>query len=77
VFQTTGDENLGHGAQKPISAWADLLKRSAKPGDAIIDPFAGSGGLLSAGHNAGCNVTLIEQEAEYYGICLQRLQDLI
>jgi len=76
VFETTGDENLGHGAQKPIAAWADLLKRSARPGDRILDPFAGTGGLMVAAHNAGCDSILVERDAGSYGICLKRLEGL-
>ena len=76
IFETLGDENLGHGAQKPISAWTDLLKRSAQSGDRILDPFAGTGGLMVAAHAFGCNATLIEQEPSYYGICLKRLEAL-
>lgn len=76
VFETVGDDNLGHGAQKPVIFWENLLKRSARPGDRILDPFAGTGGILVAANEAKLYCTAIEQNPQYYGICLQRLEAL-
>jgi hypothetical protein len=77
VFDTSLIEgNLGHGAQKPIEGFINLLKRSVRPGDRILDPFAGTGTALVAGHNLGCRVTCIELEAPYYGIAVKRLEQL-
>lgn len=75
-FQATGDDNLGHGAQKPVAAYAELLKRSTRPGDTVLDPFAGTGTLLPAAHAVGCNATLIEQSEEYFGIIASRMEAL-
>lgn len=76
VFETVGDENLGHGAQKPIMFWENLLRRSARPGDRVLDPFAGTGGILVAASNLNLFCTAVEQNAAYYGICLNRLETL-
>ncbi len=76
VFETTGDENLGHGAQKPIVFWDDLLRRSAIPGDRVLDPFAGTGGIIIAANKANLYCTVVEREAQYYGIILNRLEGL-
>lgn len=76
VFDTVGDDNLGHGAQKPVAFWDNLLQRSAVPGDRVLDPFAGTGGILVAAHQRGLYCTAMEREAQYYGICLQRLEGL-
>ena len=65
-----------HGARKPISVYTNLLQRSVKAGDEVLDAFAGSGTLLPAAHSLLCKATLIEQEEEYYGLCLQRLKNL-
>ena len=65
-----------HGARKPISVYTNLLQRSVKAGDEVLDAFAGSGTLLPAAHSLLCKATLIEQEEEYYGLCLQRLKAL-
>ena len=77
VFDTSLTEgSLGHGAQKPIEGFINLLKRSVRPGDRILDPFAGTGTALVAGHSLGCRVTCIELEAPYYGIAVKRLEQL-
>ncbi|QGH72944.1 MAG: adenine specific methyltransferase [Siphoviridae sp. ctdEk19] len=76
VFETSGDDNLGHGAQKPVEMWLNLLRRSVRSGDRVLDPFAGTGGLVVAAHQLDCNATIIEQEAQYFGIVLKRLEEL-
>lgn len=73
--QDNSIENI-HGARKPISVYTNLLQRSVKAGDEVLDAFAGSGTLLPAAHSLLCKATLIEQEEEYYGLCLQRLKNL-
>lgn len=76
VIVTGSDENLTHGAQKPVALYHEILRRSVKPGDAVLDTFGGTGTLLPAAHALKCRATVVEQEANYYGICLQRLAGL-
>lgn len=76
VFEGIGDDNLGHGAQKPVAFWENLLRRSAVPGDRVLDPFAGTGGILVAAHSLNLRCSVVEQEAQYYGICASRLEAL-
>jgi len=76
VVTTFADANTTHGAQKPVALYSDLLKRSARPGDRVLDSFAGSGTIFPAAHAAKCLATGLEQNSTYYGICLQRLQGL-
>lgn len=70
------DANLGHSAQKPVALFADLLARSVRPGDRVLDPFAGSGPLVVAAHNAKCYATVLEKDPAAYGLILQRLKAL-
>lgn len=70
------DEQLSHGAQKPVALYEDLLRRSVRPGDTVLDTFGGTGTLLPAAHGFKCSATIIEQDAGSYGICLKRAQDL-
>lgn len=76
LFACMGDDNLGHGAQKPVAAYAEILKRSARSGDHVLDAFAGTGGLLPAAHKAGCRATLIERDETAFGIILGRMEGL-
>ena len=76
VFPCTGDENMGHGAQKPVALFQNLLQRSVKPGDRVLDSFAGSGPLLEAAANCQCYSVLLEAVPAYYGMCLKRAERL-
>jgi DNA modification methylase len=76
VISSSLEENLGHGAAKPIALYANLLKRSAKPGDVVFDPFAGTGTIFPAAHQFRCKAIGIEVNPEYYGIAVQRLNRL-
>jgi DNA modification methylase len=76
VIDCEADPNMTHGAQKPIALYQNLLMRSAKPGDRVLDTFAGSGTILPACHKMQCIATAIEQEPEYFGMCVNRLKEL-
>ena len=76
VITTMGDPGLLHGAQKPVALFENLLQRSVRAGDKVLDSFAGSGTIIPACHNLKCEATALEQEPQYYGICLKRAQEL-
>lgn len=76
VIQSQADPNLTHGAQKPVAVMQNLLLRSVKPGDEVLDCFGGSGPTIEAGHAYKCKVTYVEKSAEYFGIALQRLKNI-
>lgn len=76
VLTTMADPNMSHGAQKPVALYLELLKRSVKAGDVVLDPFAGSGTIFAAAHQFKVKAVGIELNPEYYGLCLQRLQTL-
>jgi site-specific DNA-methyltransferase (adenine-specific) len=76
IIETRGDDNLNHGAQKPVALFENLLKRSVRPGDSVLDPFAGTGTIFVAAHNALCRATGIELDPVYAGIAAARLQAL-
>lgn len=76
VISTSADENLTHGAQKPVALYQNLLQRSVKPGDRVADFFAGSGTIFEAAHSFKCSATGTEVSPEYYGMSLSRLKRL-
>ena len=76
VIESVGDENLGHGAQKPIQLFANLLRRTVRPGDSVLDPFCGTGTIFPASHLLRAFATGIEQAPEYYGIAAARMEGL-
>jgi DNA modification methylase len=71
-----GEEEQVHGAQKPVELLRDLLTRSARPGDLILDPFAGSGSIFEAATPLNLTVTGIELNPATYHIALDRLRKI-
>ena len=49
-----------HPAEKPVPVLQQLLQGCCSPGDAVLDPFAGSGSLGIAAEQLGRQATLIE-----------------
>lgn len=76
VFAATADTNLGHGAQKPVAAYHNLLLRSCHPGDKILDTFCGTGTIFPAAQKVKCIATGIELEETSHAIALNRLKEL-
>ena len=76
VITSQADEQLQHGAQKPVALYEDLLKRSVKPGDRVLDTFAGTGTIFAAAHKFKCLAVGVEKSDTYYGVCVKRLEDL-
>lgn len=70
------EENLGHGANKPVELYTNLLRRSCRPGDSVLDAFAGTGTIFPAAHELKVKATGIELSAEYYAIAVERLNRL-
>jgi len=76
VITQAPDENLGHPAQKPVALIQELLRRSVRPGMAVLDPFCGSGPVFEAGHALSAIVTGVEQDPTAVGIAANRLEKL-
>jgi len=76
VLTYPSDPNLGHPAQKPVALLSDLLQRSVRPGDTVLDPFCGTGSTLVAAHQHKCRATGIELNEAAYGISLVRVREL-
>lgn len=62
IPQTTGHI---HPAGKPASVYYDLLRRSANPGDRVLDFNAGCCPIFPAANKAGCIATAIELSDKY------------
>lgn len=73
VISTSADENFSHGAQKPVALYQNLLQRSVRPGDRVLDTFAGSGTIFEAANGFKCSATGTELNPEYYGMFLARI----
>lgn len=76
VLEFAADANLGHAAQKSVALYEELLRRSAQPGDAVLDAFCGSGPIFPAAHAVKCRATGIERDAGAYALSVQRVEGL-
>ena len=65
-----------HGAQKPVPLYCNLLARSVKPGDNVLDSFCGSGTIFPASNRMHVYATGIELDASSYGLAYKRLEEV-
>jgi ParB-like chromosome segregation protein Spo0J len=72
VIDVAADQEKLHAAQKPVDLYENLLSRSCLEGEAVLDPFAGSGTLLRASERLHLAATTIEISEDYYAIQPQR-----
>lgn len=70
------DPNLNHQAQKPVSLFKQLLARSCKPGDKVLDFMCGTGPIFPAAHELKVYATGLEIDPAAYGIAVKRLGEL-
>lgn len=68
------DPQMNHSAQKPVALYEDLLRRSVKPGDAVLDCFSGTGTIFPAAHRLKCKATGVEKDPASYALGLKRLE---
>jgi DNA modification methylase/ParB-like chromosome segregation protein Spo0J len=76
VITCSSDPNQGHHAQKPVALYTDLLRRSVRAADSVLDPFAGTGTIFPAAHGLKCKATGIEMDEAACGIAAKRLAAL-
>ncbi len=64
-----------HPTQKPLALISRCLAASTRPGDRVLDPFAGTGSVGVAALQLGRSFIGCESEASYVGVAAQRLAD--
>ena len=65
--------NVRHPTEKDVSILQPLIESFSKPGDLVLDPFAGSGSTLVAAAMAGRCYLGIELERQYCEVARDRL----
>lgn len=68
--------NRHHPTEKPVSALQSLIESFTRPGDIVLDPFAGSGSTCVAAELAGRRWIGIELLEQYHTAGLRRLNSL-
>jgi DNA modification methylase len=62
----------GHSAQKPVECMKRPIENNSQPGDAVYDPFVGSGTTIIAGEITGRRVLAIELSPVYVDVSILR-----
>jgi len=67
-----------HPCEKPLALMEHIITISTRPGDTVIDPFAGSGTTLAAAKYTGRRAIGVELDERYCEIAARRLsQDVL
>ena len=70
------DEQLtGHGTQKPVECMKRPIENNSTPGQAVYEPFSGSGTTLIAAEMTGRQCFAIELAPEYVDVAVKRWQE--
>jgi site-specific DNA-methyltransferase (adenine-specific) len=73
IVSPTGKEKTGYPTQKPVGILRRIIQASSKPGDAILDFFAGSGTTGFVAHELGRRFILVDQNPESIEVIKDRL----
>ncbi|MGH3140399.1 MAG: DNA-methyltransferase [Gaiellales bacterium] len=76
IVSPTGREKTGYPTQKPVGIVRRMLQASTRPGDRVLDPFAGSGTLGAAAAELGRRYVLIDESDEAVAVMERRLGGL-
>jgi DNA modification methylase len=68
------EELAMHPTVKPVALVADAIKDCSRPGEIVVDPFAGSGTTLIAAEKTGRRARVIEFDPVYCDRILRRFQ---
>lgn len=65
----------GHSTQKPVECMKRPIENNSSPGQAVYEPFSGSGTTIIAGEMTGRHVYAIELNPAYVDVAVKRWQD--
>lgn len=76
IVSPTGREKTGYPTQKPEGILRRIITASSRPGDWVLDFFAGSGTTGAVAHQLGRQFVLIDQNPEAIAVIEKRMQAL-
>jgi DNA modification methylase len=65
----------GHGTQKPVECMKRPIENNSSPGQAVYEPFSGSGTTIIAGEMTGRHIYAIELNPVYVDVAVTRWQE--
>ena len=76
IVPTNGPERTGYPTQKPLGILRRIIRASSRPGDAVLDFFAGSGTTAVAAHEAGRSFVMVDSSEEAAAVMRERFARL-
>lgn len=74
-IETRGqDADTVHGTQKPVECMRRPIENNSSPGQAVYEPFSGSGTTIIAAHMSGRVCHAVELNPAYVDVAVQRWQ---
>ena len=73
IVPTTGREKTGYPTQKPEGILRRIVQASSRPGDSVLDLFAGSGTTGAVASALGRNAVLVDDNPEAIRIMRERM----
>ena len=65
----------GHSTQKPVECMKRPIENNSSPGQAVYEPFSGSGTTIIAGEMTGRAIYAMELNPSYVDVAIKRWQD--
>ena len=72
IVSPNGKEKTGYPTQKPLGILSRIVRIHSRPGDRLLDFFAGSGSFGEAGANHGRNVMLVDNNPDAIEVMRRR-----
>ncbi len=76
IVSPTGKEKTGYPTQKPLGILRRILKIHSRPGDCVLDFFAGSGTTGAAALELGRHFVLVDENPEAISVMRKRFEKL-
>ena len=76
IVPTNGKERTGYPTQKPVGILNRVIKVHSKPGDRVLDFFAGSGTTGESAYNLGRSCVLVDNNPQAVKVMIKRLCSL-
>jgi DNA modification methylase len=74
-IQKPKENETGHSTQKPVECMKRPIENNSSPGQAVYEPFSGSGTTIIAGEMTGRHIYAVELNPAYVDVAVKRWQD--
>jgi DNA modification methylase len=75
-YATVSSHARRHPVQKPVGLLQFLIEKSTKPGEIVLDPFAGVGSTVIAARKAGRRYLAFEIDDQFFREGLQLISQI-